>query len=70
MGALESPQHTCPYCDQPLRLQDMTIDHIVPEALADDPEKFAAFRLAPNFPMSSKSTTTATAARSPQLPIR
>ena len=34
----------CFYCEQPLDFQDMTIDHVVPEALLLQPDKLAKLR--------------------------
>ena len=35
----------CFYCDRPLDFQDMTIDHIIPECLAEHPDELEQLRL-------------------------
>jgi len=35
----------CYWCTEPLRLQDTTIDHVIPESLEEKPEEFARVRL-------------------------
>jgi hypothetical protein len=34
----------CPYCNEPVRLLDMQVDHVLPELLASDPARLASVK--------------------------